>query len=180
MEKIELTLKNLKLKSNHRISWILAFINITVQTLITFTSATEQYKIPITAILLVLLIFLALARMGKFSFLVQKKYTLMVFLVLSIVWIKWELYWVVVVNAFFYVLYTYSIRKFEVIISADKIIYPSFPQKEIQWNELQNILLKDGILTIDFRNDKLIQNEIENNELDEKKINEFCRIQLSK
>ena len=179
MERIELILKNVKLKSYHRISWILAFINVATQVFVTFTSTSEQYKIPITILLLVVLIFLAMARMSKFSFLSEKKYTLMAFLAISIAWIKWDLYWVVLLNAFVYVLYIYSIRNFEVTLLPDKIIYPSFPEREITWNELQNVVLKDGILTIDFKNDKLIQNEIEFTGLDEQKINEFCRKHLS-
>jgi hypothetical protein len=68
-----------------------------------------------------------------------------------------------------------------VLVKSEGIIYPSFPVKEINWPELQNIILKDGILTIDFRNDKLIQQEIEEDEdVNEEDFNEFCKQQLRK
>jgi hypothetical protein len=40
------------------------------------------------------------------------------------------------------------------------------------------VILKDGILTIDFRNDKLIQQEISES-INEPEFNEFCRDSLS-
>ena len=42
-----------------------------------------------------------------------------------------------------------------------------------------NVILKDNILTIDFKNNKLIQVEIENN-INEIQFNEFARQQLFK
>jgi hypothetical protein len=181
MEKIELTLKNVKLRSYHRISWILAFINIITQLFITFRSQYEQYKTFIIALLSATLLFLALAQQNKFISLRRKEYTLIIYLVISGIWLKLGLYWPIALNAFFYALYIYSIRKFEVVFMQDKIIYPSFPEKEILWSELQNIIAKDGILTIDFRNNRILQNEIEDDDyFDEKQFNDFCREQLKK
>ncbi|HRX94260.1 MAG TPA: hypothetical protein P5158_09100, partial [Chitinophagaceae bacterium] len=60
--------------------------------------------------------------------------------------------------------------------------YPSFPVTKIQWNELNNIILKDEVLTIDLKSNKLIQHSIgnANNSVNEEEFNEFCRQQLSK
>ena len=48
------------------------------------------------------------------------------------------------------------------------------------WSELQHLVLKDGLLSIDFRNNRLIQLLIETGKtpVDEKSFNEFCRNQL--
>ena len=49
------------------------------------------------------------------------------------------------------------------------------------WNEVSNLILKDNILTIDLKNNKLIQhtiNENENKELDETAFNTFVQQQL--
>ncbi|MEO5892804.1 MAG: hypothetical protein ABIQ31_21320 [Ferruginibacter sp.] len=45
-----------------------------------------------------------------------------------------------------------------------------------QWNEFSNIILKDNLLTIDFKNNKLIQVSIDESKMtiDEKEFNEFC------
>lgn len=52
------------------------------------------------------------------------------------------------------------------------IIYP--------WRELDNVILKDDLLTIDLKSNKLIQVELaaENEEADEERFNSFCREQL--
>ena len=72
-------------------------------------------------------------------------------------------------------------KKTLVSIFTDKILYPSLPQKNISWPELNAIILKDGLLTIDFKNNKLIQQTIdENSTVNEQDFNEFCRQQLKK
>jgi hypothetical protein len=75
-------------------------------------------------------------------------------------------------------LYNLSKRKLKVSF-ANQIIYPSFPTRIIQWNELNNVILKDGLLTIDFKNNKIIQQLIKHsNAINEKEFNEFCKQQL--
>ncbi|OYY22402.1 MAG: hypothetical protein B7Y69_06810, partial [Sphingobacteriia bacterium 35-40-8] len=56
----------------------------------------------------------------------------------------------------------------------------SFPKKHILWEELNNVVIKDGLLTIDFKNNKLLQKEIQSgsNAKDEQDFNEFCRNKL--
>jgi hypothetical protein len=45
---------------------------------------------------------------------------------------------------------------------------------------LNNAILKDGILTIDFKNNRVLQAEIEDrmNDVNEVEFNDFCRQQL--
>lgn len=56
-------------------------------------------------------------------------------------------------------------------------------KKDYEWSELSNVMLKDGILTMDFRNNKLFQREADDAndpEYDgtEDEFNEFCASQL--
>lgn len=51
-------------------------------------------------------------------------------------------------------------KKPVVQITDEQIIYPSFPAKKISWGEVSNLMLKDGLLTIDLRSNQLIQSEI--------------------
>jgi hypothetical protein len=53
--------------------------------------------------------------------------------------------------------------------------------KTFNWLELQNIILKDGLLTLDFKNNKLLQTPIldELNEAETKQFNDFCSKQLA-
>jgi hypothetical protein len=47
----------------------------------------------------------------------------------------------------------------------------------ITWQELNNVVLKDGLLTVDLKNNRIIQTEILNSQGDpsEAEFNEFCR-----
>lgn len=47
----------------------------------------------------------------------------------------------------------------------------------MQWDEVNNALIKDGLITIDLRNNKLYQNEIEGYVTAEveKEFNDFCK-----
>lgn len=162
-------------------SWMVVLLNFTAQFAITFTPQFEKYRfIPFCILGLTLLLYVV-GRGNKYNFTDKKKHTGTIMTVIFIVWIKWEFYWIAAVNAALYMLYLYATRKFEVIVSEDKITYPSFPKRRISWNELQNVIMKDGILTIDFKNNKLLQAETEGEDsFNEKKFNEFCSGQLKK
>jgi len=77
-----------------------------------------------------------------------------------------------------FILYEITTRKLLVTVSQNDIIYPSFPSRKIEWPQLANIVLKDGLLTIDFKNNKILQGEISGS-TDEKEFNDFCRTQLT-
>lgn len=68
----------------------------------------------------------------------------------------------------------------EIAFDEEEVVLNSFPKKRYQWNEFSNIMLKDGILTADFKNNKLIQSETETlpSLTLQNEFNEFCRIRL--
>lgn len=102
-------------------------------------------------------------------------------MIISLPWIWLGLYLVAFAVILFSVFYSISQRSLQVSVSNEMISYPSFPKKNIGWNELRNMVLKDGLLTIDLVNNRLIQQEVEEfNSPDEKEFNEFCRSQLNK
>lgn len=73
-------------------------------------------------------------------------------------------------------------KNFEYLFTATAIELNFFPRRTIQWQDLQNVVLKDGVLTIDQKNNKIIQSEIllsESNVTDEAEFNEFCRSQFA-
>ena len=69
-----------------------------------------------------------------------------------------------------------------VSIIKEKIAYPSFPKRNITWSELSNIILKDGLLTINFKNNKFIQQFVDETKtaVNEQEFNDFCSQQLNK
>lgn len=71
---------------------------------------------------------------------------------------------------------------YEIYIDNKSLEIHSYPRKNIAWNTLQNMVIKDGLLTIDYRNNKILQAEIIpalSNIGDEAEFNDFCRLQLA-
>ncbi|MGI8951134.1 MAG: hypothetical protein ACR2FN_06075 [Chitinophagaceae bacterium] len=86
-------------------------------------------------------------------------------------------------NIFFAILYTIAAIiekqvKFPAEIGVDEegIIFNSFQKKFHSWDEISNLIIRDGIITVDYKNNKLFQKEIESKITPslEKEFNEFC------
>ena len=68
----------------------------------------------------------------------------------------------------------------EIGFTKTQVVHNSFPKKYYEWVEIENAMIRDNIFTLDLRNNKLIQKELDepvSKEL-EKEFNEFCREQL--
>lgn len=65
----------------------------------------------------------------------------------------------------------------EIGFSEDEISFNSLPRKVLKWDQIDNALIKDGLITIDQKNNKLFQAEIEGNVSTdiEKEFNDFCK-----
>ena len=104
-------------------------------------------------------------------------------LIIIAIYLSFKFWWPAAIMAILAMLYIISIRQFILSVSESNIIYPSFPGKTIQWNELNNIIMKDGLLTLDFKNNKLIQVLVSKDKsdtgIDERDFNDFCKKQLS-
>lgn len=64
----------------------------------------------------------------------------------------------------------------EIGFSENEISFNSLPRKVVRWNEINNVIIKDGLITIDQKNNKLTQKEIEGyvTEDIEKEFNDFA------
>jgi hypothetical protein len=69
-----------------------------------------------------------------------------------------------------------------IAVTERKIIVPSLlKDRIIHWSELTNLVKKDDLLTLDFKNNKLMQTEVFNNEdVNEEEFNRFCQQQLAR
>jgi hypothetical protein len=78
-----------------------------------------------------------------------------------------------------------STRPEEIGFSEQEIVFARLFSKKIQWSELNNALIKDGILTLDYKNNRLFQAETDDDEdnedydVSEEEFNAFCREQLA-
>lgn len=101
------------------------------------------------------------------------------FFVLAGCWLGLQNYFMVTALAILGILYHLTLQKIQFVFTPEKITRFSFPSKEYDWNLFNNVILKDNILTLDFKNDKLIQAEIENQKsVNEQQFNSFAQSQL--
>lgn len=72
----------------------------------------------------------------------------------------------------------------EIGFGDEEIVMKRFFKRTIRWNQLQNVVLKDGLLTLDFRDNRVIQvetdDEEDNDEYDvsEEEFNAYCRSRI--
>ncbi len=178
MKKYELALKNEKEKSYRTISLLLLALNFISIVFLTYSKGFTKWG-P-----LILSLLAALSVLASFYF--KNKNEKMTFTAAFFLFsLAWDVagYWMIgVLNLFFSAFNLFSAQKPMVSITETVITYPIFPKRKIYWNELSNMVLKDGLLTIDFKNNKLIQQNIAESStlVDEKEFNEFCNRQLNK
>jgi len=104
------------------------------------------------------------------------------FFILSIIWFILGAYWQGAVVMLLAVIGIITWKKPVVVVNSDGVSYPSFPAKKWTWPELANIMARDGMLTIDCKDNRLIQSVIEKSSaqsLDETMFNDFCQRQLT-
>jgi hypothetical protein len=74
-------------------------------------------------------------------------------------------------------------RPLEIGFDLDRIVINSLIRRRYTWTDLTNVVLKDGLLTLDFKNNKLLQKEVADDEdeddADEEEFNMYCRQRLS-
>jgi hypothetical protein len=178
MKQFELILKNEKEISYKRISIFLLLLNLVGILFITYLKDFKNWAPVIIAAVAVFAAFISFYFRNK-----NEKATLTgAFLLLSVGWIIAG-YWIVgVLNIIFMILHIAALQKPIVSINEKQVIYPSFPKKIIDWHNLSNLIIKDGLLTIDFKNNRIIQQQIADisSTIDEKEFNDFCRQQLNK
>jgi hypothetical protein len=65
----------------------------------------------------------------------------------------------------------------EIGIDPSGITFNHFPQKFHEWNHVQHLIVKDGLVTIDYKNNKVFQKELANSITpeDEAAVNQYCR-----
>ncbi|HEX3081185.1 MAG TPA: hypothetical protein VHQ04_12000 [Puia sp.] len=69
----------------------------------------------------------------------------------------------------------------EIGFCSEGVVLNSLFNKKFPWSSLQSVILKDGILTLDFVNNKLIQKEVlddDDPDAPEDEFNDYCRSKL--
>jgi hypothetical protein len=73
-------------------------------------------------------------------------------------------------------------RPLEIGFNDDRIVINNIVRRWYDWSAFNNVILKDGLLTLDFKSNRLLQKEIadddEEDDADEEEFNSFCRGRL--
>jgi hypothetical protein len=181
MAKFEVVLKNDKTRQYDRMALFIILLNIAIFILTVFYSSGKNIRMialggaVFSALLLIISQYTAAGKKSN-----GRIYKHLPLLLITITWGLLGNWWGACICLALGLLFQVSQRQLAVGVGKEAILYPSFPKKTIQWNELNNLVLKDGLLTIDFKNNKILQSEIINSsvELNEKEFNDFCREQL--
>lgn len=178
MNDFQVILKNKKIKSYRLIGFVILLIN---TALLSYCLWSPLKRSAAFVSLVILAVYFLLQwnyiKKGKQSFFFNE----FIFFILGICWINLENYYAVAINFVIGVLFYLAVQKLSVVFSGKAVTINFFPKKEYEWNQFSNVVLKDGILTLDFKNNKLFQGEIEDDKvIKEQEFNSFVSTQLEK
>ena len=175
MERIEIELKNEKTGTYTIISWLISIMNLLGFAFFSYVYGGNSriYAIGAAALLLIILTIRWLGKMNGKRF----DHFAVAFTIIITGWIFVGAFFTAAINFVLYLFQDVARRKLIVLVFEDRIIYPSFPRRTLLWSDLNNVVLRDDILTIDQKDNRVYQNEIIS-EINESQFNEFCRQQL--
>jgi hypothetical protein len=181
MTEFFVTLKNEKRKSYKRIAAFLFATNLLLLIYVWLQTATSGSKMGS----LIVCVAFAIGGLALLFFKQEKSYSNHLFLLSYFTavytWFLFEYVWISLLLIVLLMLYYIAIRSFKIIVNANTITYPKWPVQKIEWKELNNVVLKDGLFTLDFKSDKILQQHIEETNVEnEPDFNDFCRQQLNK
>ena len=115
----------------------------------------------------------------------EKVYSSRALLIAALVWMKMPYYqWLSFVFIILALLEYQAKFAVEIGFSDHEIKLNTLFKKKYRWSDFTNVVLKDGVLTLDFANNKILQREIEDDDeeddADEKEFNDYCQRQLAK
>ena len=90
------------------------------------------------------------------------------------------------VGAFFFLLAFLEYqtkRPLEIGFDQDRVVINTLIKRHFDWTMFNNVILKDGLLTLDFKDNRLLQREVADDEdeddADEEEFNAYCRERLA-
>ena len=93
-----------------------------------------------------------------------------------------HLQWIGVVYFALELLQHQAKRPLEIGFSDGLVEVNSLPKRKYRWSDFNNVVLKDGLLTLDFKDNRLFQKETqedEDDDADEDEFNAYCSRQLN-
>jgi hypothetical protein len=113
----------------------------------------------------------------------RKVYYSRALLIAALVWMKMPYFqWLSFLFIILALLEYQAKYSVEIGFSDKEIVINTLFKKRYAWSQFSNIVLKDGLLTLDFTSNRVMQREVEDDEDDdttEDEFNEYCNRQLS-
>jgi hypothetical protein len=175
MDSQTIILPNDKAATYKVVTFIIAFMNLIFLGFIRYkeTSPTAQFFLGFGLIWL-------LSSIVRYSFFKSSRKIIFIIIplfVCSLIWLFMGFYVLGIISFLFSFFGFQANKPLKVKASKAGILYPTFPAKLFEWKEVEQVLIKDNVLTIDLKNNKLIQisiSEQENEKLEHQAFNAFC------
>jgi hypothetical protein len=181
MNQFVFTLKDNNQKAYNTFFWFVYFLHLIAAAVIINNSGDTQQKALAVGVFMFIL-----AGTGIF-FLFKNKfklfsYQLLMFVLMVIFWLlQWA--WlpaIIVIAVMIFALKVLKVKNMALFSSDNVIIKRSLFKKVYTWAVIENVVLKDGLLSVDLKNNQLIQLEpiSTNPVVTEQQFNQFCQQQL--
>ena len=112
----------------------------------------------------------------------RKVYYSRALLIAGLVWMKMPYFqWLAFVYIILALLEYQAKYAIEIGFSDNHILINSLLKRRYRWDQFNNIILRDGLLTLDFTSNRVFQREIqdeEDSEADEDEFNQYCQQHL--
>ena len=181
MDKYLIVLPNEKEGTYRVVTIIVALINVLVFGFVYYNSTENNLtSLALTGLLIgitdLVLFFVMNKTRFKSIFRIE-----IAFIICAILWACMQLYFFALLMLVFAILGFYTNKKLLILFSKEGIRYPSFPPKLYHWDAVEQVILKDRILTIDLKSNELFQFTISPEEyirINENAFNTFCKTQV--
>lgn len=178
MRQFEIEIKNEKKHSYRLYNWFALVISLAGFSFFLFFD--EWFVEALGAILLVIIYLLTryYRRKKRKAFYLFDDQGYFLFL-LSFGWLGLQKFLIAGICLLLGLVYQTAMQKIIFFFKKEGITKTNFPKKDIEWNTLDNVILKDSILTIDFKNNHIIQGQIEpSQKINEVDFNRFVQDQI--
>lgn len=172
----EIILKNIRTDSYKKLAFGIVFINLLI--FVFFLLFPESRFTGISGIASVVLYFVY-QKIRHSALSVFKLTGEYIFYILALVWLS-NNYLLPVLLVFTGLVLKYALKPIRFIFTNEGIKKAFFPEREYNWDRFDSIILRAGILTMNFKNDNLIQSEVEiDTTFKESAFNDFARTLIS-
>jgi hypothetical protein len=178
IENFSFTLKNNKAKLLKRVTWIcfIGLIILLITSIINNAKTNESNlwnKIKLIGAVIICIIYYFLRK--EKEILQGFQYVIFGMLIAGFETF-FGIYLSLILTLFLLFITWFTYQKTIINFSSEIILLKTgFVKRQVEWDALSNVVLKDNILTLDFKNDKLIQEEVEGEVVNEESFMAFIK-----